>query len=174
MFKIINSSSYIINHQINKEVGKTSALDILKKRSFQEKFKASDNWWRGRTDPIDSARNAKNFQRNYERVMPEKLDPQSSNIMWKRAKQLKDEFIIGMLSHEELHPTKGFLENGTIKHVVDESRMQANRSIERERMWQKNNENKIREFKNIMRHLNPGNSNAGDIERFRPRMRGRT
>ena len=114
-------------------------------------------------------KNAKVYKKDYERTLPETLNSQTESEMWKRAKQLKDEFQVGMLSKEELHPVKGFMENGTMKWVVDESKMQANNSAVREAQWQKENGKKIEEFKNLMRHLDKDNPNAGDVEKFRPR-----
>ena len=109
---------------------------------------------------------------NYERVAPETLSGETRNFLWKRAKQLKDEFANGMLSREELHPVKQFEMNGAVSAIVDEERLRANRSVERELVWQERNKEKIKEFKNIMRHLEPENTVAGDIERFRPKLRG--
>ena len=160
-----------MNYQVGKEIAKPAALDILKKKFTQEESKATDQWYRQRFDYQDAAKNAKKFKSDYERVVPETLSVQVINQLWKRAKQLKDEFTFGMLAHEELHPTKPFLQNGTTKYVVDEEKMRTNRSAEREQIWQKQNNLKIQEFKNIMRHLNPQDSNAGDVERFRPKRR---
>ena len=172
MFKILaNHREPIVNHQMTKEVAKPSALNILKARSGSEQNKASDPWYRARIDPNEAAKNAKIYKNSYEKVLPETLSPQSQNEMWKKAKQLKDKFTVGMLSREELHPVKGFTDNGTMKVVVDEERMRTLRSTERELAWQRKNENNIKDFKNIMRHLNPDDPNAGDIEKFRPRNR---
>ena len=169
MFKIFSGSNAIMEKQMHKEISKIAARDIMKARSGHEQQKATDTWWKSRVNPIEAAKNARMYQKQYERTLPETLAPQTKNEMWKRAKQLKDEFVMGMLSREELHPTKGFLENGTMKHVVDEERMRSNRSVEREHAWQTKNNNKIAEFKNLMRHLNPDDPNAGDVEKYRPR-----
>lgn len=173
MFKIFNSSNAIAEHQKTKEIAKVSARTILKERSGQEEFKAKNSWYRQRIDYNDALKNAKVYKKDYERTLPETLNPQTESQMWKRAKQLKDEFQMGMLSREELHPVKGFMDNGTMKWVVDESKMQANNSAVREIQWQKANGVKIEEFKNLMRHLDKDNPNAGDVERYRPRMRGK-
>ena len=37
--------------------------------------------------------------------------------------------------------------------------------------WDKKNQNKVREYKNIMRHLAPDNPSATDIEKWRPKGR---
>ena len=175
MFKILtNHKESITAHQMTKEVAKPPALDILKARSGSEQNKASDPWYRARIDPNEAARNAKVYKASYEKVLPETLSPQSQNAMWIRAKQLKDKFVVGMLSREELHPVKGFTDNGTMKVVVDEERMRTMRSTERELVWQRKNEQDIKDFKNIMRHLNPDDPNAGDIEKFRPRNKTAT
>lgn len=172
MFKILNKIGAIPQHQMQKEVSKVSARTILKEKSGEETVKASDPWWKARVDWQAAAKNAAKYRKDYERTLPETLSSQAQNSMWKRAKQLKDEFIVGMLSKEELHPVKQFSENGTIKAVIDEDRIRANRSVEREMAWSKHNEAKIREFKNLMRHLEPDDPKAGDVERFRPKMRG--
>jgi hypothetical protein len=172
MFKILTNNNAIADHQINKEVSKVSARTILKERVGQETLKSTDSWYRQRVDPQDAARNAKMYKRDYERTLPETLSPQTQSEMWKRAKVLKDEFTMGMLSRDELHPVKGFMENGTMKWVVDESKLQTANCSQRELAWQKKNGSKIEEYKNIMRHLDPDNPGAGDVEKWRPRMTG--
>src|SRR3990167_8902189 len=168
MFKIFSNNNAIAEHQTHKEISKISARTILKERVGQETTKSIDPWWRARIDFADAAKNAKVYKKDYERTLPETLSPSTQSQMWKRAKQLKDEFTMGMLSRDDLHPVKGFMENGAMKWVVDESRLQANRSVDREMAWQKKNGQRIEEFKNLMRHLNPENPSAGDVEKFRP------
>lgn len=158
-------------HQMMKEVAKPVALEQLNSRLRQEHLKATDSWYRTRVDVSDAVKNEKKFRKDFERVCPETLSPRVKDSMWRRAKQLKDEFIIGMLSKEELHPVKGFMKDGKMQWVVDESKMHDLNTINRESIWRKNNERKISEFKNIMRHLCPENPNAGDIEKFRPKTR---
>ena len=158
-------------HQMEKNIAKPAALARLKEMSSQEKIKSTDNWWKKRVDWSNARKNAKKYQDNLDKVTPEKLMPGVKNMMWKRAKQLKDQFSVGMLSKEELHPVKGFKENGKMVWVVDEEKMRALNSVERNRAWYKDNEAKVREFKNIMRHLCPENANAGDIEKFRPKLK---
>mgnify|MGYP003393951448 CR=1 FL=1 len=172
MFKIQTQSHALVEHQFHKEVAKPSARDLLKERSGQENFKSIDPWLRSRVDVNEAIKNSRQYKKDYERTLPEKLSPQTQNEMWKRAKYLKDEFTPGMLSRDELHPVKGFESNGTVKYVVDEERMRATRSVEREVAWQKKNDGKIKEFKNLMRHLNPDDPNAGDVEKFRPNKTG--
>ena len=178
MFKIVNKGTAIIEHQMTKEISKVAARQLLKEKSGAriaepgagiKPFDIKDSWWARRVDMKEVMSNAKKYEKDYERTLPETLSPQTESGMWKRAKQLKDEFQIGMLSKEELHPVKGFLDNGTMKWVVDDRKVQELRSAERELIWQKNNGKRIEEFKNIMRHLDPDNPHAGDIERFRPK-----
>ena len=111
------------------------------------------------------------WQKALENNCPESLSIDAKNAMWKKAKLLKDEFTIGMLSTDELHPVKSYESNGAIKVVVDEDKMRSTNSVERQRAWDKKMGDKVREFKNIMRHLNPSNPNAADVERFRPKRR---
>lgn len=172
MFKIINNSGAVAQHQIQKEVAKLPARELLKERAAGAivQIGAEERGYVQKATfkhPQDNLKAAKTYKASYERTLPETLDPQTQSVMWKRAKQLKDEFSVGMLTKEELHPVKGFLAEGTMKWVVDEEKMRNNRSVERETIWQKYNEPKIKEFKNLMRHLNPENPNAGDVERFR-------
>lgn len=170
--QVIVKSGAIIRHQMLKEVAQPHSLKIMKGRYDGEKLKATDKWWGARTDRTESARNARMLEKNLQKVIPETLSPESRDAMWRRAKQLKDEFTVGMLSKEELHPVKGFMENGTMKWVVDEGKIRALNSVERNTAWNTRNDAKIREYKSIMRHLNPENPNAGDIEKFRPRLKG--
>lgn len=181
MFKIHNSTNAIGNYQMNKEVSKVPARELLKEKSlFHVAEKADgiktasleDTWWGKRIDTKEALKNAKVYRKDYERTAPETLNAATKNEMYIKAKQLKDEFTIGMLSREELHPVKQFTEEGTIKCVVDEERLRANDSVNREGKWEKNNREKIKQFKNIMRHLNPDDPNAGDVEKYRPRLKG--
>lgn len=177
MFKIQSPTQTINQNLLKKEIAKPEARKLLREKSQGliaetgegiTAFNPKDSWWNGRIDMKQAVQNAKMYVKSYENTLPETLNPDLKNQMWKRAKQLKDEFSVGMLSREELHPVKGFLENGTTKYVVDEEKLRVNRSAEREAVWNKKNESKINEYKNLMRHLNPDDPNAGDIERFRP------
>ena len=171
--EIIVKTDNILQHQIKKEVAKPIALKEMRDILTQETQKATENWYRGRIDTTEAAKNATKYRKNLDKVSPETLSPQAKDIMWKKAKQLKDEFSVGMLSKEELHPVKGFLIDGTMKWVVDEERLAALNSVKRNSIWYKQNEEKIREFKNLMRHLCPEDANSSDIERFRPTNRGK-
>lgn len=182
MFKILNNSTAVKDFQVTKEVAKVSAREILREKSGAAMAASSasyvstadftNKWWSSRIDVKEAIKNSRQYQKDYERTLPEKLSSQAQSEMWKKAKRLKDEFMQGMLSRDELHPVKAFEMGGTVKYVVDEERMRALRSTEREIAWQKKNEAKIKEFKNLMRHLNPDDPNAGDIERFRPKKTG--
>ena len=154
---------------MTKEVSKPVARQLLKERIDSEQSKIKSPYFKNSSDAI---RNATVFKKSYERTLPETLPPHVQSEMWRKAKQLKDEFVSGMLSRDELHPVKGFMDNGTMKYVVDEERIRTTRSVERELAWQRRNDNQIREFKNLMRNLNPDDPNAGDIEKFRPRKTG--
>lgn len=170
--QVIVKSGEIIRHQMQKEVAKPDALAQMKDRYEGEKFKTTDKWHIDRGYATDAKKNMAMLEKNLDKINPESLSAQSKDVMWRRAKQLKDEFVVGMLSYEELHPVKGFSDNGTMKWVVDEEKMHISRSIERNVAWNKKNEAKVREYKNIMRHLCPENPNAGDIEKFRPKLKG--
>lgn len=185
MFKIQVNNGAIQRHQMTKEVAKPPARTLLRDKSrgaiveidaegsaYVKGFKLNDPWWKGRIDIKEAVKNAKAYLKDYERTLPEKLSPETESQMWVRAKQLKDEFVQGMLSREELHPVKGFTSNGTVIWVVDEEKLRSLNSVERNVAWEKRNAHKITEFKNIMRHLDPDNPNAGDVEKFRPRLQG--
>jgi len=176
MFKIVNSQGAVATHQMNKQVAKVSAREILKERASGANVAigAEERGYVQKATgffkyPQDNVKVAKTYKASYDRTLPETLSPETQSHMWKRAKQLKDEFTVGMLSREEMHPVKGFLDNGTMKYVVDEEKLRLNNCVTREAMWQKQNAKKIDEFKNIMRHLNPDDPNAGDVEKYRPR-----
>lgn len=159
--------------QKSKKIAPASAREILKTNYHQEHTKATDSWYRGRVDQADAAKNAKKWKDTIDKTFPETLDSNSKNFMWKRAKQLKDEFTEGMLSRDELHPVKGIEVNGTIHTVVDTERLKGLDSVRREIAWNTKNEKKLKEYKNIMRHLVPDDSGATDIERFRPIRHGK-
>lgn len=168
MFKIFKNSGVDINHQVTKEIAKPAARAILKERSGEETYKSADPWYRSRVDWQDAQKNSQTYKKDYERTAPDHLTPQVENELWKRAKQLKDEFTIGMLSRAELHPVKGFMDNGAMKWVVDDEKIRMGDTIRREAQWLKDNNEKIAQFKNLMRQLDPDNPNAGDVERYRP------
>lgn len=170
--EVIVKTGAIERHQMMKEVGQPHAVSQMKKMADSERAKSTDDWWKKRFDWGEAAKNAMKLKKNLEKVIPETLTPAAKDMMWRRAKALKDEFVVGMLSYEELHPVKGFSENGRMVWVVDEGRINANRAVERNTAWYQKNAAKIREFKAIMRHLCPQNPRAGDIERFRPKKRG--
>lgn len=180
--EVIVRNGAIERHQMQKEVAKPGALNIIKNRYEGENAKATltrkdakpgAGIAYGRFDVMEARKNAAFYKKNLEKIIPETLTPAAKDAMWRRAKALKDEFVIGMLSREELHPVRGFQENGKMVWVVDEEKMRSLNSVARNQAWLKHNEPKIREFKNLMRHLCPDNPNAGDIERFRPKGRGK-
>lgn len=171
--QVIVKSGAIEHYQMNKNVGKPAAIAHMHEMYKSEDFKSKDPWCRSRVNAFEAAKNAKNWKNNLDKIMPETLSSATKDRMWRRAKEIKDQFMVGMLSKEESHPTKNFTnKDGVIVHVVDNERMASLNSVERERAWLKRNESNIREFKSIMRHLCPENPNAGDIEKFRPRFRG--
>lgn len=173
MFKIQASNGAIEQHQLKKEVAGLDALLTMKTNMLvaERKLNNKDRVESRYIDRDDARKTYENNRRNYERTCPEKLSPAVQNTMWKRAKQLKDEFVIGMLSQDELHPVKGIEVNGAMQYIVDNEKMASYRSVDRNNDWYKRNEGKLSEYKNIMRHLCPDNPSATDIERFRPRRK---
>lgn len=168
MFRINTNNGAIANHQMTKEISGLDARKTLETNMRVAQVQSTDPWYAKRIDVGEARKNFKMWSSNYERTSPEKLTPAVQNTMWKKAKQLKDEFTVGMLSRDELHPLKGIQVNGAMQYVVDNERMTSTRSVERNTAWYNRNLTKIQEFKNIMRHLNPDNPGASDIERFRP------
>lgn len=169
MFTILKNTGAIMNHQLHKEIAGSDARQIMQSNIKANTAKVTNPWFSGRVDVNEARKSLKEFQRNYDRTAPESLSDDTKNAMWKRAKALKDEFIIGMLSTDELHPVKGMQVEGTIKYVVDYEKINSSRAVERNTAWYLKNNSKIAEFKNIMRHLNPDNPSASDIEKFRPK-----
>ncbi len=171
MFKIMSGGSAILDHQVKKEIAGMDARTTLKSKMKQAEHQITDKFISRRIDVNDARKNYSDAKRNYDRTAPETLTPSAQNTMWKRAKELKDEFMVGMLSHDELQPLKGIMVDGSMKYVVDWEKITTNRSVERNTDWYKRNTNKLAEFKNIMRHLAPDNPAASDVEKFRPRQR---
>ena len=122
-------------------------------------------------DPQGMRKEMKQYKDNYERGMPIKLSPITQNELWKKAKRLKDEFVIGMVSKTDMHPVKARSEvtpNGTVtKWVCDYDKLRETRSIERNRAWLAKNQAKLTEFKRIMRSLEPDDPEIANYERFR-------
>lgn len=165
----MTSGGAVIEHQMKKEIAGADARRIMETNIRVETTKINDAFISKRIDIADARKNLKQYQRDYDRTCPEALSPQAQSMMWKKAKQLKDEFTVGMLSQDELHPVKAFEVDGKVNVVVDEERMRANRTVERNNAWYNKNAAKMSEYKNIMRHLCPDNPGASDIEKFRPK-----
>lgn len=123
-------------------------------------------------DPNGMRQEMKDYKRNYERGMPIKLAPNMENELWKKAKRLKDEFVIGMVPQKDMHPVKArsviTKDGAVVKWVADYDKMRDTKSIERNQSWLKVNQPKLDEFKRIMRMLEPDNPNIANYERFRP------
>ena len=161
-----------MERQIVKEIAPLSARQVMEESIGEEKAKLNSKLNGGNLfDKNETKKNLDTLTKQYDRTRPETLSSEAQNGMWKRAKQLKDEFMVGMLSRDELHPVKAFLIEGTMKTVIDEKKLQSLNSVKREQEWALRNENKIREFKNIMRHLCPDDPGATNIEKYRPMRR---
>ncbi len=173
MFKIQNIGNAIQNFQMKKEISGLDARNTLKTniKVAEYKLNCKDKVTNKYFDMQDARKELIKNKRDYDRTAPETLSVPVQNSMWKRAKQLKDEFIVGMLSHDELHPIKGIMVDGSISNVVDQEKISMNRTVERNSKWYSVNASRIIEYKNIMRNLCPDNPSASDIERFRPRQR---
>ncbi len=126
-------------------------------------------------DPQAMRQELKQYEKDLERGSPIKMSPAARNSLWKKAKRLKDEFTVGMLTSDELHPVRHreIVEDGTVKTAVvaDYDKMNETKAVERNAAWYKKNEGKTREFKRIMKVLEPDNPNVSDYERFRPKTR---
>jgi len=130
----------------------------------------------------------KNYKRNFERGMSVKLSAHVENALWKEAKRLKDEFVIGMVSKRDMHPVKtkiisrstrvwnettmswGATSGGSAASAVvcDYEKLKDSKAIERNTAWLKRNQPKVDKFKRIMRMLEPDNPEIANVERFRP------
>jgi hypothetical protein len=175
MVKIFVNNDAVMEHQRVKEISPLSARQVLEENiaSERSKLNGSDSKLnRGHMfDKAEVTKNIKTLTQQYDKGRPETLSSDVTNTMWKRAKQLKDEFTVGMLTRDELHPVKGFLVEGAMKYVIDDDKVGALNSVKRELEWSKKNEPKIKEYKNIMRHLCPDDPSATDVEKFRQRKR---
>jgi len=122
-------------------------------------------------DPRAMRKEMMEYKRNYEKGAPIKLAPQVENELWKKAKRLKDEFVVGMVSKADMHPVKArsvmTKDGAVVKWVADYDKMRETKSIERNQAWLKANQPKLNEFKRIMRLLEPDNPNIANYERFR-------
>ena len=150
--------------QLSKKIAPLSARQELQDNINRENANAKSTRIQDRGQAL---KEAKKWQDAYDKSMPEKLSVEAKNAMWKRAKQLKDEFTVGMLSTDELHPVSTQVHGGVVRVLVNEDKMHSIHSVDRELAWQKKNESKVREYKNLMRHLSPDNPSATDINKFR-------
>ena len=153
---------------MNKEIAPISA-----RRELQENIRyETGNIRNSNTDSGDARKNIKKWQDAYSKACPENLDAATKNAMWKKAKELKDQFTIGMLSKDELHPVSTYVNKHNVPVVVvDEDKMSNGNTVQRQKAWDDKQGSNVREYKNIMRHLNPDNPNASDVEKFRPKRR---
>lgn len=170
MFTIQTSGNSVIEHQMKKQISNIDARKTLLTniKIAEHKLNDKDRITSKYIDKNDARKELEKNKRDYDRTSPETLSSESQNAMWKRAKELKDEFMVGMLSHDELHPMKGIQVDGSMKYIVDWEKISTNRTVERNNAWYKKNDSKLSEFKNIMRHLAPDNPTASDVEKFRP------
>jgi hypothetical protein len=158
----------VSKHHMQKDIAPVSARNELNDNLRFENNNLKKS--KGVIDVNEAMKNKKKWQDSLDNSCPENLDAPTKNAMWKKAKMLKDEFTVGMLSRDELHPVSTYTDkHGVPVVVVNEEKMQSANTVQRERAWDTKNGDKIREYKNIMRHLNPDNPNASDIEKFRPR-----
>jgi len=153
-----------VRRQMLKKVAPLSA-----RRDLQENIRRERENLRNSSiqDKWRAQKEAKKWEDTLENSRPETLTVEAKNAMWKRAKLLKDEFTVGMLSNDELHPVSKIEKNGVISTVVDRAKMKSLNSVSRQMAWNKKNETKVREYKNIMRHLMPDDPSATDIEKYR-------
>lgn len=79
---------------------------------------------------------------------PESVDEEGRMVA--RRDQLQAEFRQGMLSHAEMRQAP----DGAVTAHME---------------WEKNNKKKIQEWRNLQYRLNPGDTECGKIERFRPK-----
>lgn len=157
-----------IERQMSKKIAPLSARKDLQENISRELSNIKNG---SIQDKAQAAKEARKWQNTYDRNCPETLSPEAKNAMWKRAKQLKDEFVVGMLSTDELHPVSMTQKDGVIRTVVDAEKMRSVNSVQRQLAWEKKNNVKVKEYKNILRHLCPDNPDATDITKFAPKGR---
>jgi len=162
--RIFVKQNHEIDRQIHKKIAPLSARKELEDNIRRESNNAKSH---NIQDRAQAFKEAKKWRDTLDKRSPESLNVEAKNAMWKRAKQLKDEFSVGMLSTDELHPVSMQVDGGVTRVLVDNDKMNHIHSVEREVAWQKRNEEKVREYKNIMRHLSPNNPSATDINKFR-------
>ena len=163
-FKIFTNNNSVMQRQMTKEIASISA-----RKEIEDNIRYEQNNLKQRViqDRQQSQKNLIQWEKCLSQNAPERLSSEAENAMWKRAKQLKDEFTVGMLSKDELHPVKQFVNDGVVSVSVDDSKLNNVHSVTKELAWLKNNEQKVREYKNIMRHLCPDDPSAADIEKWR-------
>ena len=123
--------------------------------------------WDRIQDKMAFQKNLNSAKRHAEKGCAIKLTPDVKNALWKKAKLLKDEITIGMVPQRELHPvkTKQVIIDGVSKvaTVVDNDNINKTRALERNVAWYKKNDGKLKEFRRIIRVLEPDNKNIGQI-----------
>lgn len=166
--KIFVRNSHDVKKALTKKIAPLSARQELQDNIRREQNNAKSH---NIQDRAQALKEAKKWQNTYDHSCPEKLSVEAKNAMWKRAKHLKDEFTVGMLSTDELHPVSSQVHDGVVRVLVNNDKMHSIHSVEREVAWLRRNEGKVREYKNLMRHLAPDNPSATDIDKYRKHNR---
>ena len=154
-----------LKRQVTKDIAPLSARHELEDNIERERNNTKNSSIQDRNQAV---RELKKWQNTLEKNNPENLSVETKNFMWRKAKQLKDEFTVGMLSRDELHPVRTIVIGNVVSVVVDNEKMESVNSVKRQIEWDKRMGKKVSEYKNIMRHLCPDNPAATDVEKFRP------
>ena len=175
---IIATKDAIKSREQAKEVAPLSARKRLEEEiGWRKKALEADKGRRHKTlqDPYEMEKQMNDYQKTLNKSDAVSLSSEVRNELWKKAKRLKDKFSIGMVSQDEMHPVshKQIYKNGEAKTAVvaDYGKMNSGRVVERNSAWYKKNENDLREYKRVMRVLEPDDPKATDYEKFRPKSR---
>jgi len=190
--RIINRGSGSATHKVE---AAREVMDPYSREHYKKNYEGMDAILRGekipsamgggRYNPIDSGviqdvvqyrKDMNTNKRHHEKGQPIKLTPDVKNALWKKALNLKQQITVGMIPQDEIHPVRVAqrIIDGKAKvvSVVDEQKMMRTRVVERNKTWYKANRENLREFKRIMRVLEPEDKDITSItESWRPRTR---
>jgi hypothetical protein len=185
------TGSAVFNHNITKEVfdpfsrkhySKYKEMEAILRGEKVPSTVIDNRGVRGRWNPIDSGviqdvnqyrKDLEVNKRHYEKGHPIRLTPSVKNALYRKALRLKQQIIVGMLPQDELHPIKYRPKaNGKLEPVVDYEKLKQTKTVERNIAWYDKNEVNLREFKRIMRVLEPDDKGITKIvENWRPKTK---
>lgn len=139
--------------------------EVLMLRNKLEEIKHSEFSTVRAQNPMPIIRKIRELEKTLRaKSVPEISDKEKSNL-YKRAKELEKSIRLGMPTYDEMMGKRhGHVDNPNSKYQEAEPS-----AIRKNIIWTKEKDKDVREWKNIMRILEPNDSGAANVERLRSR-----